>query len=149
MSSALRTVMESLETIADEYRLDVVLSCHPRTRSKLEKFGVAVNHPRVKICEPFGFLDFIKLETNARSVLTDSGTVQEECCIMRVPAVIIRDTTERPETIECGSGMVSGLKAPDILRCFAVMMQSSRNWPMPVGYVDEHVSDKVIQFLLR
>ena len=145
----LRGIMESLETIAGDYQLDVVLSCHPRTRSKLEKFGVAAHHPRLKICEPFGFLDFIKLETNARCVLTDSGTVQEECCIMRVPAVIIRDSTERPETIECGSGMVSGLKAADILRCFAVMMRSARDWPMPIGYVDANVSDKVVQFLLR
>ena len=145
----LRNIIESLEAISNDYGLDVVLSCHPRTRSKLEKFGVMVRNPRVKVCEPFGFLDFVKLETTARCVLTDSGTVQEECCILRVPAVIIRDSTERPETIECGSGIVSGLETADILRCFAVMMQSPRGWPYPIGYTDLNVSDKVIQFLLR
>ncbi len=145
----LRNIMESLETISRDYDLDVVLSCHPRTRSKLEKFGVNVPNSRVKVCEPFGFLDFVKLETTARSVLTDSGTVQEECCILRVPAVVIRDSTERPETVECGASMVSGLETRDILRCFAVMMQSSRDWPQPIGYTDLNVSDKVVKYLLR
>jgi UDP-N-acetylglucosamine 2-epimerase (non-hydrolysing) len=145
----LRNIFQALENISADYGLDVVLSCHPRTRSKLEKFGVAARSPRVKICEPFGFLDFVKLETTARCVLTDSGTVQEETCILRAPAVIIRDSTERPETIECGAAMVSGLETADILRCFAVMMQSARDWPQPIGYTDLNVSDKVIKFLLR
>jgi UDP-N-acetylglucosamine 2-epimerase (non-hydrolysing) len=145
----LRNIIESLEIISDDYGLDVVLSCHPRMRSKLEKFGVTVRNSRLKVCEPFGFLDFVKLETRARCVLTDSGTVQEESCILRVPAVIIRDSTERPETIECGAGMVSGLETADILRCFAVMMQSARDWQQPVGYTDPNVSDKVVKYLLR
>jgi UDP-N-acetylglucosamine 2-epimerase (non-hydrolysing) len=63
--------------------------------------------------------------------------------------VIIRDSTERPETVECGASMVSGLETADILRCFAVMMQSPRNWPIPIGYNDTNVSDKVVQFLLK
>jgi UDP-N-acetylglucosamine 2-epimerase (non-hydrolysing) len=144
----LRNIVEALEIISREYDLNVVVSCHPRTRDKLEKFGVRVGNPRVRICEPFGFLDFAKLEMNARCVLTDSGTVQEECSILRVPAVIIRDSTERPETIECGASMVSGLERDDILRCFAVMMQSPRDWPIPTGYSDLNVSQKVIQYLL-
>jgi UDP-N-acetylglucosamine 2-epimerase (non-hydrolysing) len=145
----LRNIIESLEIISNDYGLDIVLSCHPRTRSKLEKFGVTVRNSRLKVCEPFGFLDFVKLETTARCVLTDSGTVQEESCILRAPAVIIRDSTERPETVECGAAMVSGLETADILRCFAVMMQSARDWPQPVGYTDLNVSDKVIKYLLR
>ena len=118
-------------------------------RSKLDKFRVAVCNPRVKVCEPFGFLDFVKLERNARCVLTDSGTVQEECAILRVPAVIIRDTTERPETVECAASVVSGLETADILRGFALMMQSPRDWAIPVGYGDLNVSNKTVQFLLR
>jgi UDP-N-acetylglucosamine 2-epimerase (non-hydrolysing) len=145
----LRNIVESLEAISEDYGLDVVFSCHPRTRSKLDKFSVAARNPRVKICQPFGFLDFIKLETAARSVLTDSGTVQEETCILRVPAVIIRDSTERPETIECGAAMVSGLEKANIMRSFGMMMQSARDWPQPAGYNDPNVSDKVVKYLLR
>ena len=67
-------------------------------------------------CEPFGFFDFVALERHARCVLTDSGTVQEECCIFGVPTVTVRDTTERPETVECGSNMLSGVEPEGIRR---------------------------------
>ncbi len=87
----------------------MIFSVHPRTRERLERLGL--DRPPLRPCEPFGYFDFVALERDARCVLTDSGTVQEECCIMRVPAVTLRDTTERPETIECGSNVLSGSAA--------------------------------------
>ena len=74
--------------------------------------------------EPFGYFDFVALERDARCVLTDSGTVQEECCIMGVPAVTVRDTTERPETVECGSNVLSGTE-PDAIRALPAAVVES------------------------
>ena len=90
----------------------MVFSVHPRTREPPRAFGLDPRRAtRLRPCEPFGFFDFVALERNARCVLTDSGTVQEECCIFGVPTVTMRDTTERPETVECGSNVLSGVGA--------------------------------------
>ena len=93
------------------------------------------------------FRDFVKLEKNARLVLTDSGTVQEECCIFNVPTVTIRDTTERPETVWCGSNIVSGINRSNILNCTKIMLNSDNKWEYPEGYLDENVSNKIVKFL--
>ena len=98
--------------------------------------------------QPFGFFDFVKLEKNALCVLTDSGTVQEECCLFHVPTVTIRKTTERPETIECGSNMLSGIDSNQIINCVHVMVSQQKNWSYPKGYDDKNVSDKVIKVIL-
>ena len=81
-------------------------------------------------------------------MLTDSGTVQEECCIFKTPTVTIRDTTERPETVECGSNIVSGINYEKIIICSRIMATSSREWDCPTGYIDHNVSDKVISFIV-
>ena len=101
----------------------------------------------IKLLEPFGFFDFVKLEKNARLVLTDSGTVQEECCIFNVPTVTIRDTTERPETLECGSNILSGLDANNIINCVKIMLANDIDWELPIGYGDINVSDKIVKLL--
>ena len=98
--------------------------------------------------EPFGFFDFVALERNARCVLTDSGTVQEECCIMGVPTVTVRDTTERPETVECGSNMFSGVEPEGIRRCLDLMLDESRGWEPPPEYLVDDVSATVANIVL-
>lgn len=143
----LQQLLDGLELVAAEYKLPVICSLHPRTKNKLEQFGMTIKNPNIKLMEPFGFFDFVKLEKNARLVLTDSGTVQEECCIFRVPAVTMRDTTERPETVECGSNIISGLSSKKILDCTRIMMQSPCKWDFPEGYVDPNVSDKIVKIL--
>ena len=81
--------------------------------------------------EPFGFFDFIRLEQNASCVLSDSGTVQEECCIFHVPNVTIRDVTERPETIECGSNILSGADHEMIITCANLVLSTPLKWEVP------------------
>jgi UDP-N-acetylglucosamine 2-epimerase (non-hydrolysing) len=82
----------------------------------------------IKISDPFDFFDFVKLEKNSFLTLTDSGTVQEECSIFMTPVVTLRETTERPETIECGSNILSGTKDPIlILETSKIMASTSRN----------------------
>jgi UDP-N-acetylglucosamine 2-epimerase (non-hydrolysing) len=103
---------------------------------------------RVEFYEPFGFFDFVRLERHAACAITDSGTVQEECCLMGVPTVTIRQTTERPETVDCGSNVVCGLNARRIEEAVAVMTALPAKWQCPEGYLANDVSGKVVKFVL-
>ena len=103
--------------------------------------------PNLKFLEPFGFFDFITLEKHARCVLSDSGTVQEECAILRVPNVTIRDVTERPETLECGSNVLTGADPDLVLTCVGTAMASARDWNPPVEYLRENVAETVVRIV--
>lgn len=144
----LQEIMEGLSKVAEAFGKRLICSIHPRTRSKLTEELKLNMHPLVEYHEPFGFFDFVKLERHAYCALTDSGTVQEECCIMGIPTVTLRRTTERPETVDCGSNIVSGLDADSILRSAAVIGELPRNWERPEGYLAKDVSVKVVKFLL-
>ena len=143
----LDSIFGALNEISQE--LPVIFSCHPRTKDKISKFDIAIS-AKVKICEPFGFFDFVNLEKHCYVAITDSGTVQEECCLLNVPTITIRDTTERPETVECGSNMISGVIDDHIIRCFNTMRYTTtRKWEYPIGYVDGNVSQKVVNFIMQ
>jgi UDP-N-acetylglucosamine 2-epimerase (non-hydrolysing) len=98
--------------------------------------------------EPFGFFDFVALEKNALCVLTDSGTVQEETCILGVPAVTIRDVTERPETIESGSNVLASVIPDLILDSIKVVLDDKDKWKPPEEYLERNVSSKVVKIVL-
>ncbi|WP_110927977.1 non-hydrolyzing UDP-N-acetylglucosamine 2-epimerase [Bacillus massiliglaciei] len=144
----LRNIVEALKVAVEKYAIPVVFSVHPRTKARLEKFGLNSKNELLKFCEPFGFMDFIHLQKNARCVITDSGTVQEESCILGIPSITIRRSTERPETVMCGSNVISGLEAKQIAAGIDLMMQANNDWEIPKGYNDENVSNKVINFIL-
>lgn len=145
----LRSLIQSLETLQSEYQLPIVCSTHPRTRALMTRFAVDVKaHDRILFHEPFGFFDFIALEQDAFCVLSDSGTVQEECCLFKVANVTIRDVTERPETIECGSNMLSGVDPDDVVRCVRTVLDRKREWMVPSEYLVEHVSQTVAKIVL-
>ncbi|BFH60960.1 non-hydrolyzing UDP-N-acetylglucosamine 2-epimerase [Paenibacillus azoreducens] len=144
----LRQIVEGLNLIAEKYGRRMICSIHPRTASRISGLKDLTVHPLVEFHEPFGFFDFVMLERHACCALTDSGTVQEECCIMQVPTVTMRETTERPETIDCGSNIVSGLESKAIARAADLMLSLPSEWVCPDGYLAENVSDKVVKFLL-
>ena len=144
----LREIMNGLSGVAERFGKRILCSLHPRTKSRLEAEDSLSIHPLVEFHEPFGFFDFVKLEKNADCVLTDSGTVQEECCIFHVPTVTVRRTTERPETIDCGSNVVSGLDAKRIVSAAGLMTRMPREWECPEGYLDTDVSAKVVKYVL-
>ncbi|WP_372632106.1 non-hydrolyzing UDP-N-acetylglucosamine 2-epimerase [Cohnella sp.] len=146
--ATLRGIMQGLSLTAEEHGLPLVCSLHPRTRSRLSEELRASVHPLVTFHEPFGFFDFVHLEKNALLALTDSGTVQEECCIFGVPTVTVRQTTERPETVDCGSNVVAGLRPEAIRNAARVMVHLRDSWQCPEGYLDTNVSDKVAKFVL-
>jgi UDP-N-acetylglucosamine 2-epimerase (non-hydrolysing) len=147
VAERLAGIVSALNRLARDYDLPVVWSVHPRTRQRIEVSEFEVDG-RILLSVPFDLFDFVKLEENAFCVLTDSGTVQEECCIFRVPAVTIRDTTERPETVECGSTVLAGCDANRIVEAVKLVTKTSFDWDMPEGYVDPNVSDKVIRYIL-
>ncbi|WP_350299004.1 non-hydrolyzing UDP-N-acetylglucosamine 2-epimerase [Peribacillus frigoritolerans] len=141
-------IMNGINLVAETYQKRIICSLHPRTKSRIELSPKLEVHPLIEFHEPFGFFDFVKLEKNAFCVLTDSGTVQEECCLFHVPTVTIRKTTERPETIESGSNMLSGINAKQIVNCVKVMVNQQKDWTFPEGYDHKNVSDKVLKIIL-
>ena len=137
----------ALEMVPDKLGLPMIVSTHPRTRDKLESFGLGDSLGEVKYMEPMGFFDFVNLEKNARCVLSDSGTVQEECCIFGVPTVTLRDVTERPETIECGSNVLAGGSPDKILALTEMVTQVAPDWSPPVEYLVPDVSSAVLKIV--
>lgn len=148
VESRLRSLVEALSLLHQEYGYPVICSFHPRTRARVEAFGVDVKRVGLRFVEPFGFFDFIKLEKSSFCLLSDSGTVQEEACIFRVPNVTIRDVTERPETVECGSNILSGADPQTILRQVKMVTGRKRGWQPPQEYLAEGVADTVCRILL-
>jgi UDP-N-acetylglucosamine 2-epimerase (non-hydrolysing) len=144
----LRQLTEALDLVGRRHGLPVVCSLHPRTRDKMRAFGLDAGDSEVRYLEPLGLFDFVALERHARCVLSDSGTVQEECCIFGVPAVTIRDVTERPETIECGSNMLSGADPERILACVAAVLDGPPAWQPPPEYLVRDVSTTVASIVL-
>jgi len=144
----LRLLINSFDSLEREYNVPVLISTHPHTRKRLKSFNIDIANKNVKFLEPFGFFDFITLERNALCVISDSGTVQEECCIFRVPNVTIRDVTERPETIECGSNILSGVNSKSILRCVRCATEIPSRWYIPPEYLNPHVSDTICRIML-
>lgn len=145
IESRLVGIFDALNDISN--KIKVIFSCHPRTKDKMKKFNI-VTSPNIRICDPFGFADFLGLEHSCAVAITDSGTVQEECCILNVPTITIRDTTERPETVECGSNTVSGVTTEKILEAYR-RIHNIRKWELPIGYSDTNVSSKVVNFILQ
>jgi UDP-N-acetylglucosamine 2-epimerase (non-hydrolysing) len=144
----LRGLITALNQVQREYQVPVIVSTHPRTRAQMEAFGVELENDQIRFMSPFGFFEFISLERNALCVLSDSGTVQEESAIFGVPNVTIRDVTERPETIECGSNILSGAKPETILRCVRAVLALKGKWSPPREYVASNVNETVIKIVL-
>jgi len=126
-----RRILKSLDQLGDEFSLPVIYPIHPRSQRRMKEFGIKANY--VKLMPPFDFLSFLQLESNAKLVLTDSGGVQEESCILGVPCVTLRDSTERPETLEVGSNTLSGDNLDKILESVKLMVNKKNSWINPFG----------------
>jgi UDP-N-acetylglucosamine 2-epimerase (non-hydrolysing) len=144
----LRELTIALEKIQHAYRVPVIVSTHPHTRIRMKEMGLDPENHDIRFLDPFGFFDFITLERNALCVISDSGTVQEECAIFGVPNVTIRDVTERPETLECGSNMLSGADSEMVSQCVRTVLSQKPTWHAPREYLEENVSNKVMRILL-
>jgi UDP-N-acetylglucosamine 2-epimerase (non-hydrolysing) len=138
-----RGILEGLELVNKELGLPVIYPIHPRARKQLKAFGIAVNG--VRIVEPLDYLSFLILESNARLVLTDSGGVQEETCILGVPCVTLRYNTERPETLDVGSNVLAGTEPDEIVKKVDFMLNKGRGWPNPFG--DGKAGQRIVELL--
>lgn len=140
----LRNLVNALSVLHKAYGYPVICSFHPRSRAKVHDFGVDIQRAGLRFLEPLGFFDFIRLEREAFCLLSDSGTVQEEACIFNVPNVTMRDVTERPETIECGSNVLSGVDPEKIYGLVRLVTSTNRrNWFPPREYLQENVASTV------
>lgn len=144
----LRKVFDGFASVADKFGKPILISVHPRTADKLKSFGMQPESKTIRLLDPLGFFDFVKLEKNAFAVLTDSGTVQEECCIFGIPNVTVRDVTERPETIECGSNILSGAEPEAILRAVELVTSRPASWTPPPEYLATNVAQTVCNIVL-
>jgi UDP-N-acetylglucosamine 2-epimerase (non-hydrolysing) len=148
LKARLKNLMNALDAVQKEYRLPVIISLHPHTRQKLAEFDVALSNSEIRIIDPLGFASFIAMEQSAYCVLSDSGTVQEECCLFKVPNVTLRDTTERPETIECGSNILAGAEPGAVLSCVRTVLATPPQWEPPREYLEESVAATVTKILM-
>lgn len=144
----LKKIFEGFAAVTEKFNKKMLVSVHPRTAEKFSVFGFDFASDKIKLLAPLGFFDFIKLEKNALAVLTDSGTVQEECAIFGIPNVTLRDVTERPETIECGSNILSGAETGAILRAVEMAISQTANWTAPKEYLVENVAHTVSKIIL-
>jgi UDP-N-acetylglucosamine 2-epimerase (non-hydrolysing) len=144
----LSSLVEALVLLHEQFKLPVLCSLHPRTRSKAKQFGINLARTGLNFLEPFGFFDFIRLQQAASCVLSDSGTVQEETCILGVPSVTIRDVTERPETIECGSNVLAGNDAQTIVKMVHMVTRQKCSWQPPAEYLAPQVASTVSRIVL-
>ena len=143
-----QVLVNSINEVAEKYKLPVIFSTHPRTQNRIKKHNIIFN-PLIKNIEPLGFFDYVNLQKNAFCVLSDSGTISEESAMMGFRAVSIRTSTERPEAIDAGSIVLGGIISKDILNSIETCIQTfdKNNWTLPIEYKINDVSQRVIKLI--
>jgi UDP-N-acetylglucosamine 2-epimerase len=147
----LRTLLDTLNRLREEFKLPVIVTTHPRTREKLEKLGEYPVHSDVQFMKPFGYHDYVHLQTRAHCTLSDSGTISEESAILGFPAVTVRNAIERPEAMDSGHIVLTGL-SPDVIlsavRMVVANKQATREHQIPVEYSVSNTSFRVVKLIL-
>lgn len=149
----LASFIETLDAIAEKYQVPVLVSTHPRTQKRLKELGARGRHPLVRMEKPFGFLDYVKLQMEAMCVISDSGTVTEEASLLNLPAITIRDAHERPEGMDVGTLIMSGLKTERVLDAVRVVLAQhdrTRRVMRPISDYDESgpVSKQILRVVM-
>lgn len=125
-------ILDGLRKLHEEFDTDIIYPIHPRTKKMIKKFKISIPN-NIKLIEPVGFFELLQLEANAKLVLTDSGGLQEESCILKVPCVTLRENTERPETLDIGCNILAGTDPNKILECTKTMLGKKIVWENPFG----------------
>ncbi|MDP6127166.1 MAG: UDP-N-acetylglucosamine 2-epimerase (non-hydrolyzing) [Dehalococcoidales bacterium] len=135
------SILDGLDKVAADLQLPLIYPVHPHSRKRLNEFKLG--RKNLNLIEPVDFLGFLQLQSNARLILTDSGGIQEEACILGVPCVTLRDNTERPETVEVGANVLAGTSPDKILECARTMLGREKNWPNPFG--DGKAGERIVR----
>lgn len=147
----LALIISALEEIFAKYKLPIIFSTHPRAKDKMmaHKIEVQNKNSDIRFIEPVGFLDFVKLQKEAKLVASDSGTVPEESTILGVPNIILRETTERTELLDHGCSILAGASnKARIIKAFDITFNKSIDWSIPAEYQVSDVSNRVINIIL-
>ncbi len=147
----LKSILSVLNELAEKYDAPVIVSTHPRTRKRLESASDITIDSRVKFLKPFGFFDYVHLEMHALCTLSDSGTISEESAIMKFPAVTIREAIERPEALDAGSIIMTGLDKDVIMAAVALAIDKRSedvSRTIPDEYAVANVSERVVKLIL-
>jgi UDP-N-acetylglucosamine 2-epimerase (non-hydrolysing) len=139
------SVLEGLQKVSVEFGMPVYYPIHPRAKKMMADFSL--NTDNIFFIDPVDYLDFLQLESNARLILTDSGGVQEESCVLQVPCVTLRDNTERPETIEVGANMLAGTQPDSIVQCVRKMLSRKNDWQNPFG--DGNAAKRIVNLIME
>ena len=144
VDARLRSILAGLDAAGRALDLPVLAAFHPRTATRMEALGLAPGRA-VRVLPPLGYLDFLGLHAGAALVLTDSGGLQEEACVLRVPCVTLRDNTERPESVTVGANVLAGADAERIVACARAMAARPRDWANPFG--DGRSGERIVGLL--
>jgi UDP-N-acetylglucosamine 2-epimerase len=147
LQERLESVIECLVAVRDEWKLPILVSTHPRTRRRLEEFGLS-KVEGINFHEPFGYLDYNQLQLNARCVISDSGTISEESAVVGFSAVSLRDSIERPESLDSGAMILAGLEPTNLKISLELSMSSVRIPSYPLGYEVSDFSERVLKYVV-
>lgn len=145
----LKQLVQTLYSLVDEYDYPVIVSTHPRTQKRLAEVGALSEHPQIRFVKPFGLLDYIKLQMSACCVLSDSGTITEESSLLSFPAVTIRNTHERPEGMDQGTLIMSGLTSEKVLEAVRVVSTQHKDSPTAIKVVPDYQGGAVSKQVAR
>jgi UDP-N-acetylglucosamine 2-epimerase (non-hydrolysing) len=140
----LKGILGGLELVGRYFKIPVIYPMHPRTARSIKKFGFKIP-PEIRVIKPLGYLDFLQLESQAKLIITDSGGLQEEACILKVPCVTVRDNTERPETVKAGMNVLAGTDPKIILERSRNILKKKKKWINPYG--DGRAGKKIVGIL--
>jgi UDP-N-acetylglucosamine 2-epimerase (non-hydrolysing) len=143
----LMSLIECLRSVHNKWGLPVLVSTHPRTRKRLDALQVDLQSDAIRFVEPFGFHDYNRLQLDAACVLSDSGTISEEASILDFPAVTVRDSIERPEALDAGTIVMTGLDVADVIVAVANVIGTQAS-SLPSGYEVRDTSTRVVRFIL-
>jgi len=149
---SLQDLLDTLQALVKQHEIPIIVSTHPRTRQRLKMLGVDELDSRIQFLKPFGFFDYVKLQIEAFCVLSDSGTITEEASLLNLPALTIRNTHERPEGMDEGTLVMSGLKAERVLDAVRIVTQqhnnAERQFRIAPDYLGGSVSEKILRVVL-
>ena len=149
---SLKKLVETFNAIIKIYKIPIVVSTHPRTKTKLIQSGlIKKSNQKIMWHKPFGLIDFIKLQKESKCVISDSGTIHEDSAVLKFPAIAIRKSTEKQESIEAGYCPITGLDQDDVLRMLGIICKKPINFNFsspPEAYIQKEVSKKIVRIIL-